>query len=84
MYDNFIITLIIEKKTFSNLKNSLDIINMTKDTNVNNKTSFIYVMPRNHRQVCNAVDLDDLAQGHSRSKTMAPGHAQFPINILKV
>ena len=32
--------------------NSLNIINMTKD-NVNNKTSFIYVISSNYLLVCN-------------------------------
>ena len=38
-----------------NIINSLNIINMTKCIDVNNKTSFIYVISRNYYQVRNAV-----------------------------
>jgi len=33
--------------------NSLNIVNVTKYINVNMQTSFIYVISRNHCQVCN-------------------------------
>ena len=40
---------------FKNPMNSLNIMHMTKYIDINNKTSFIYVISRNYYQVCNAV-----------------------------
>ena len=37
-----------------NLTNSPNIVNVTKYNNVNNKTSFIYVLSQIHWQACNA------------------------------
>jgi len=47
--------MLIFEKSYSNLMNSLNIVNMTKYINVNTKTSFIYVIWRNHRQLGNAL-----------------------------
>jgi len=53
---------------------SLDIINMTKYINVNNKTSFIQVISRNYHQVCNAVYLDNLTD----NEIFKTGRFQLP------
>jgi len=37
------------------LMNSLNVINITKYINVNNKTSFVYVTSPNYHQVCKAA-----------------------------
>jgi len=50
-----IYNMLIFEISDNNHHNSLNIVNITKYLNVNIKTSFVYVISRNHRQVCNAL-----------------------------
>jgi len=45
--------------------NCLNVINMTKYINVNNETSFIYVISHNYHQVCNTLKVDDLTDNET-------------------
>jgi len=56
-------TLIL-RQIYDNRMNTLNIVNITKYINVNIKTSFMYVILRNHQQVCNAMQVDNLTDNY--------------------